>query len=39
MSSLSTMTVGQWIGLVGLIFFSGVLILSLVQWHKSPPDR
>ena len=28
-------TAGQWIGLFGLIMFSGVLILSLVAGHKS----
>ena len=39
MSSLATMTVGQWIGLIGLILFSSILIWSLVQWHKSPPER
>ena len=39
MSSLATMTVAQWVGLVGLVCFSAVLIWSLVQGHKSPPDR
>jgi hypothetical protein len=33
------MTVVQWIGLVGLVFFTVVLIWSLVQWHNSPPDK
>jgi hypothetical protein len=36
---MANMSVGQWIGLVGLILFSGVLIWSLVQWHRSPPER
>jgi len=39
MSSLSAMTIGQWIGLIGLIVFSGILVWSLVQWHKAPPDK
>jgi hypothetical protein len=39
MPSLAAMTVTQWIGLIGLIFFLAVLIWSLTQWHKSPPDR
>jgi hypothetical protein len=37
MSSLAIMTVEQWIGLVGLICFSAVLIWPLRQGHKSPP--
>jgi len=39
MSSLATMTIGQWIGLIGLILFSIMLIWSLVQWHNAPPDK
>ncbi len=33
------MTIGQWVGTIGLAFFTVVLIWSLVQWHKSPPER
>ena len=39
MSGLATMTVAQWIGLVGLVLFSAILIWSLINWPKSPPDR
>jgi hypothetical protein len=39
MAQLTELTIAQWIGSVGLIFFAGVLIWSLVRWNKSSPDR
>ncbi len=33
------MTVGQWMGTIGLVFFTAMLIWSLVVWHRSPPER
>jgi len=32
------MTTAQWIGLVGLVLFSAVLVWSLIQGYKSPPS-
>ena len=32
-------TAAQWIGLIGLIVFSAMLIWSLVIGHKTPPDK
>ena len=32
-------TAAQWIGFIGLIIFSGILIRSLVIGHKTPPDK
>ena len=29
----------QWIGLIGLIVFSGMLVWSLVIGHKTPPGK
>jgi hypothetical protein len=39
MSGLATMSAAQWIGLFGLALFSIVLVWSLIQGHKAPPDR
>jgi hypothetical protein len=39
MSGLAAMTVSEWIGLIGLIVFTSVLIGSLFKGHKSPPNR
>jgi hypothetical protein len=39
MSGLAAMTASEWIGLVGLIVFAGVLIWSLFKGHKSPANR
>jgi hypothetical protein len=32
-------TAAQWIGLIGLIVFSGMLVWSLVIGHKTPPGK
>jgi hypothetical protein len=37
MSRLAEFTIGEWIGLAGLIVFTGILIWSLVIGFKSPP--
>jgi hypothetical protein len=39
MSRLAEFTLVEWIGHIGLVFFTGVLIWSLVRWHRSPPER
>ena len=36
---LPALTTEQWIGLIGLVLFAGVLIWSLVIGHKAPPGR
>jgi hypothetical protein len=33
------MTTSEWVGLVSLVFFAGVLVWALIQGHKSPPAR
>ena len=38
MSGLAEMTVAQWVGLISLIVFAGVLFWSLRKGHKSPLD-
>ena len=37
MARLAEFCIGEWIGLVGLIVFTSILIWSLVMGHKSPP--
>jgi len=39
MSRLAELTVAQWIGSIGLVAFTGVLIWSLVRWNSSPPGK
>ena len=39
MSRLADLTIVEWIGYVGLVFFTGVLIWSLIHWHNAPPDK
>ena len=40
MSRFAAMTVTEWIGLLTLIFFAGMLLVSLILGQRSPPpDR
>lgn len=38
MSRLAEMTIDQWVGLIGLIVFSSVLMWSIVMRQKPPGD-
>ena len=39
MPAFADFTLAQWIGLIGLIVFSGMLVWSLVIGHKTPPGK
>ena len=39
MARLAELSVGEWIGLAGLIVFTSILVWSLVIGFKSPPDN
>ncbi len=39
MSRLAELTIGEWIGLIGLVVFTGILVWSLVIGFKSPPPN